>query len=157
MEELGSGLLAFFSILASPTIKSGLLQEHVLEFQNVQTTLDQCQPQYCWHFVPDDSLLCGAVLYIIGLTASLASAHEMLVAPLPSVVTTQNDFRHCQMSQGAQKLRTSALDLTGDKYRIWDFLFLSFPPKIMSLPISSHQEAGRNITQVTLCLCFFLF
>lgn len=53
-EELGSGLLAFFSILARPTMKSGLLQEHVLEFQNVQTTLDQCQPQYCWHFVPDD-------------------------------------------------------------------------------------------------------
>lgn len=35
--------------------------------------------------------------------------------------------------------------------------FLPFPPKIVSLPISSHQEAGRNITQVTLCLCFFLF
>lgn len=77
--------------------------------------------------------------------------------PSLSCHNPQNDFRHCQMSQGAQKLRTSALDLTGDKYRIWDFLFLSFPPKIMSLPISSHQEAGRNITQVTLCLCFFLF
>lgn len=33
-----------------PTIKSGLLQEHVLGSQNVQATLDQCQPQCCWHF-----------------------------------------------------------------------------------------------------------
>lgn len=35
--------------------------------------------------------------------------------------------------------------------------FLPFHPEIVSLPISSHQEAGRNIMQVVLCLCFFLF
>lgn len=56
-EEPAAGLLPSFSTYE----KSGLIQEHVPESQNVPSAQDQCQPQHCWRFIPGNPLLCRAV------------------------------------------------------------------------------------------------
>lgn len=136
-----------FHLSKRPAMESGLLQEHVLEFQNVQATLDQCRLQYGWHFVPDTSLLCGAALCIVGgLAASLTSVHYMLGAALPSVVTTQNVFRLCQMVLGTKLFLVESLCPRSYRsqmpYLRFSFSFHFTPRKHLSLFQVIKRQVG---------------
>lgn len=75
----------------------------------VRAYTELSQTQCSLHFEPSNSLLWGAVLYIVRrLAATLLSTHLMLVVPPPHAVTTKNvpGITKCLLRGKIPQLRT---------------------------------------------------